>query len=246
MEWFIAAVLAILSIVLLTGKGAFLIAGYNTANKKEKAKYDEKKLCRVVGGGLGIITVLLVLMAVFQDDPPSWFGVVFSAGFFLAFVLILVLSNTICRVKPAPDRPAPPEKKRKQRVLFGINIAVIGIFCGVVGGLLFTGDIRITVTESQVVADGSYWSGYEVELDSIEEVSLEKNLDLGRRVGGLGSMRLLEGNFRNEAFGKYTLYAYVTCKSYVVLRTPGRTVVLNQETAEATEELYQAVKKAVG
>ncbi len=31
------------------GKGAFLIAGYNTASKAEKARYDEKTLCRFMG-----------------------------------------------------------------------------------------------------------------------------------------------------------------------------------------------------
>lgn len=28
------------------GKGAFLIAGYNTASKEEKQQFDEKKLCK--------------------------------------------------------------------------------------------------------------------------------------------------------------------------------------------------------
>lgn len=32
-----------ISLVLLMGKGAFLIAGYNTASEKEKRKYNEKK-----------------------------------------------------------------------------------------------------------------------------------------------------------------------------------------------------------
>ena len=31
------------------GKGAFLIAGYNTAPRAKKAKYDEKALCRFMG-----------------------------------------------------------------------------------------------------------------------------------------------------------------------------------------------------
>lgn len=34
---------------MIFGKGSWLIAGYNTASKKEKEKYDEKKLCRAVG-----------------------------------------------------------------------------------------------------------------------------------------------------------------------------------------------------
>lgn len=37
---------SIMGVVFAFGKGAFLIAGYNTATDAEKAKYDEKRLCR--------------------------------------------------------------------------------------------------------------------------------------------------------------------------------------------------------
>lgn len=40
----VAALFAVLSILLLSGKGSWLIAGYNTASPEEKAKYDSKKL----------------------------------------------------------------------------------------------------------------------------------------------------------------------------------------------------------
>ena len=36
-------ILAVLSIVLISGHGSWLISGYNTASKEEKAKYNEKK-----------------------------------------------------------------------------------------------------------------------------------------------------------------------------------------------------------
>lgn len=39
----------VLGVVFSQGKGAFLIAGYNTSSKEEKAKYDEKALCRFMG-----------------------------------------------------------------------------------------------------------------------------------------------------------------------------------------------------
>ena len=58
-------------------------------------------------------------------------------------------------------------------------------------------------------------------------------------------MRLLEGHFANEQFGNYILYAYVRCKSYVVLQTSGGVVVLNQETPEETKELYERIQNAV-
>lgn len=38
-----------LGILFSTGKGAFLIAGYNTMPKKEKAKYDIVALCKFMG-----------------------------------------------------------------------------------------------------------------------------------------------------------------------------------------------------
>ena len=50
--WILAAIivlLVLLGVVFSMGRGAFLIAGYNTASKAEKAKYDEKALCRFMG-----------------------------------------------------------------------------------------------------------------------------------------------------------------------------------------------------
>lgn len=40
--WIISIILAILSIVLISGHGSWFISGYNTASKEEKAKYNEK------------------------------------------------------------------------------------------------------------------------------------------------------------------------------------------------------------
>ena len=42
-------VFVILGVIFLNGKGAFLIAGYNTTSKAEKQKTDEKKLCSFMG-----------------------------------------------------------------------------------------------------------------------------------------------------------------------------------------------------
>ena len=40
----------IFGIILWHGKGSVLIAGYNTASPQERSKYDQKALCRGVGG----------------------------------------------------------------------------------------------------------------------------------------------------------------------------------------------------
>ena len=41
--WAVFGLLAIISIIFLTGHGVSLIAGYNTASKEEKEKYNAKK-----------------------------------------------------------------------------------------------------------------------------------------------------------------------------------------------------------
>ena len=63
--WVVGIILVIFSIILLTGHGANLIAGYNTASKEEKDKYNAKKLSRVVGSGMAVITGLVFVMGIF-------------------------------------------------------------------------------------------------------------------------------------------------------------------------------------
>ena len=85
-------ILAVLSIVLISGHGSWLISGYNTASKEEKAK-----LCRTMGIGMSVIAILLLIMGVFENILPAFF-VYIALGIILAdVVIIIVLGNTICR-----------------------------------------------------------------------------------------------------------------------------------------------------
>lgn len=101
-DWIIyvvVTVLAIMAIMLLLGKGAWMIAGYNTATKEEKEKYNEKALCRVVGAGLALVAVLVFIMGIFQDVLPASMAVVSLIVIVVDVVAILVLGNTVCRKK---------------------------------------------------------------------------------------------------------------------------------------------------
>ena len=66
--WVVFAVFVILTIALLSGHGSKFISGYNTASKEEKARYDEKKLCRVYGIGMGVIAILLLITGLFERN----------------------------------------------------------------------------------------------------------------------------------------------------------------------------------
>lgn len=95
--WIVFILFTILSIILLSGHGSWLISGYNTASKEEKAKYNEKKLCRTMGIGMAVIAVLILVMGMFEDVLPAFF-VYIAVGIILADVaVIIIVGNTICR-----------------------------------------------------------------------------------------------------------------------------------------------------
>ncbi len=50
----IAAILVVIGVIILAGKGDMLIAGYNTASEEEKEKVNIKRL-RLLIGGLSVI-----------------------------------------------------------------------------------------------------------------------------------------------------------------------------------------------
>ena len=69
----------------------------NTATKEEKSKYNAKKLCRVVGAGMSVITLLIFVMGIGMDVIPYYFAYVTLAIVLIDCVVMLILMNTICK-----------------------------------------------------------------------------------------------------------------------------------------------------
>ena len=98
--WVVVGILAVLSVMLLMGKGSIFIAGYNTSSREEKRWYDEKKLCRVMGGGFSILTIILGISTFYEFELPSVIDWIFPWGLLGTIMVIVVLANTICWKKP--------------------------------------------------------------------------------------------------------------------------------------------------
>lgn len=100
----VAALLALLGAMFFGGKGASLIAGYNTATPQEKAATDEKKLCRYMGRLLFVLAGCFVIVAAgdfFGSKTVFWLG---QAAFLIAAIAGAVLANTAGRFRKDPDR----------------------------------------------------------------------------------------------------------------------------------------------
>ncbi len=94
-----AALFAVLGIILWHGKGAWLIAGYNTSSKSEKSKYDEKKLCRFVAKLMFFFAVCFVLLAAstWLDSMALYYCVI--ALFLVVTFAAVIFANTGNRFK---------------------------------------------------------------------------------------------------------------------------------------------------
>jgi len=77
------ALFLLLGVIFRKGKGAFLIAGYNTASPAQKRRMDEKALCRFMARlmfALAVCWVPVALSAVVGQMWLLWLGL----GAFLA------------------------------------------------------------------------------------------------------------------------------------------------------------------
>ena len=90
----VAALFALLGVMFFRGKGAALIAGYNTASSQEKAATDEKKLCRYMGRLMFALAGCFVIAAI--GDLAGWMTLVWLglAAFLFTAIVGAILANT--------------------------------------------------------------------------------------------------------------------------------------------------------
>ena len=242
MLWIIIVLFLVMSILFLCGKGSFLIAGYNTASAQQKLKYDEKKLCRVMGVGMSVMTLSLIFLALNEDIGQYIFAVGFIAGLAIIFV-----GNMTYAKKPqyewAEDGEINKIKWYKNvQVYSGIFSIVVLIGVGI---MLFSGDIEIKMENNSLTASAFLTSSYTIDYNNIEKVEYQENISTGSRTWGTGSFQISAGNFKNDTFGNYKLYAYSQCHSYVVISTSNGYVVVNDKDEAKTKELYEKIQKVI-
>lgn len=90
-----AALMFVLSAFFFKGRGAMLVAGYNTASEEEKRKYDEKKLLKAMGTAVFAIGVMLIAMSVYMYMLEYGFADENTALAFAAVFGVLILADIV-------------------------------------------------------------------------------------------------------------------------------------------------------
>jgi len=92
------ALFLVLGIVLWRGKGAWLIAGYNTSSKEEKSRYNEKALCRFVAKLMFFCAFCMVLSGL-APLIGEWLIFVSSGIMLVGIIAGVIYANTGNRFK---------------------------------------------------------------------------------------------------------------------------------------------------
>lgn len=98
----VTVVLLLVALLIRVGKGDKLIAGYNTASEKERAKYDVTRLRRVISWCLILITALLWLpnlIRALTDHVKPVVYFIWSTLILIVVIVTLVLANTWAKKK---------------------------------------------------------------------------------------------------------------------------------------------------
>lgn len=217
----------------------FLISGYNTMKREDKARVNIKAVARLIGFMCyGIATIFLVIVAidVFGLDIPL-------EPLFLLIVALVVV--TLWRAQKYDGNifdengKFHPGGKKKLIPL----ILVLTLILGFVGGLLFwfSQPTEVTLTDSALIIEGGY--GETVPYDEMEAVTLTYEPSLARRTNGAAVGSRLTGHFRTTNGEDVLVFIDRDIDVVVRIDWSGKPIYLNVESHEATEALYEEVRQ---
>jgi hypothetical protein len=139
------------------------------------------------------------------------------------------------------------EQAQNRKIMKFTCISLLALFF-VIGVLIVVtgdGDVTVNVNEDKLEIEGSYWFDKSINYEVIQQVNYTEDFSVGNRTNGFDNFKLQEGQFKNSQFGKYILYAYTKCKSYIVIKTDSEMVVINAKSNEDTKKLYEEILKRI-
>ncbi|MCM1300807.1 MAG: DUF3784 domain-containing protein [Alistipes senegalensis] len=93
-ELLIPATFIVLGCVFLSGRGAWLIAGYNTLPPSKRKKYDRRALCRFTGKMMFYVAGCLALMFIGDRLSSKALFVISMVSLFIGVVFMVGYANT--------------------------------------------------------------------------------------------------------------------------------------------------------
>jgi len=257
--WIIVGIIAlpfiVMAIFLLNGKGAFLIAGFNTMSADEKAAYDKKALCKAVGWLLLILTVLMLLWPLSSELGAwlFWLSFVLFMGVTIGFVIYANTGNRF-KIPADPDSPAgvkvrkPMSKGKKAALAIAIILSIQ--FCIGIGVSIYRGerDPVISIVNDTIHINALF--GRDISFSSISEIKLipenMSQIGIGNRTNGYATTgQVLKGTFQSVEHGHQLLFVAARSAPTIHIKiTNGIDVFISYRDSETTKTVYSMLSSA--
>ncbi|MBI0584391.1 MAG: DUF3784 domain-containing protein [Methanomassiliicoccus sp.] len=229
-----------------TGKGAMLIAGYNTSPKAVRDSYDSKALAKFVGK---ILTITLVIMLValemlLLNISTNLFWALLSGSMIFLFASIIYMNTGKRFLKEGAElsKVVISDKDRKRnRAIVLAAIAITAITLVAVFFFAGSGSVSASLEDDGLQVNAPFVDEH-IPYDDITAVELRGSFDNGRRVGGFGGSDISSGNFQNDEFGRYVLARFNNVESCIVVHHSGGVLVFNLDTADGTARMHDDLR----
>lgn len=130
---------------------------------------------------------------------------------------------------------------QKTLTLIPIAIALIAVIV-----FTFIGNIRVDFGDEELILGATLTKSTAVKYSEILNVEFRESIKAGDREFGIGNMKIAAGDFKNDEFGKYKLYAYGSVAAFVVAETEDGYVVFNCDSVEKTQSAYEKLIEKMG
>lgn len=130
---------------------------------------------------------------------------------------------------------------KSEKMTQRIGAIAVPLILAAVGILMVVGDVSVSFTDTECTIAATFAQTVTVRYDSVDTLEYRESFDIGAREMGFGSPRLSVGTFKNEEFGRYTLYAYTQGEGAVILKQDGNVLVFVGKTAEETKAIYNTL-----
>ena len=233
-----------------TGKGASLIAGYNTSPRAVQEQYDSEKMARFVGKLVffSMIPMLLALESIFILNYSWPFWVLLAASMAIIVAGIVYMNTGGRFLKEGAMDPklliTEEDKKSNRQMTYGL-LAITGIVTVVIVIILLlvapAGSVTASLEEEDLKVEAPMVNDL-ILYEDIASIELRDDLDTGRRVGGFGGENVRSGNFQNEEYGRYVLASYNAVPLHIVVHHSGGVLAFNLETEESTRQMFDQLQ----
>lgn len=193
------------------------------------------------GGKIMVIAGFLVMLTAFFPVIPmfiTFMAIILIATFIPMLYSYLFYKNELKNGKTDFYHICSKfNKVSKIIALLVIPVIIIGICI-----VMFTGSISIIYTDTGFTVDSEYYDALTINYDDIEEIQVKENDKIGIKEFAFNSAKLSLGKFKNDEFGSHTRYTYNSCKTVVIMKIDGKTLVINDKNDDTTREIYLKIK----